>query len=468
MPGWWSLRKGRTIRRALPLAAATVLIWQLFPSPAPGVADNGDFAKMLGRFSLSSGQTFVYANTRFHAAPGNFYRSGFSSSELLLLGPALAINRVISEKGSFDLRIMGGVQASLLVLAAWLIAPVLDSAVTAALALLLFCDFMYAGFFNAFYVEGTAYVFTLLAAVFYLRAMRLRGGADAAAMLACMLLAVTASAHYAILGPWFAILLWVGRRVLWGGRKATAAAAALAVVLVSWASYRFSAPEFYASFASFNVIFSQIVPHAEDPHAALQELGLDDSYRQWSGMQAYTPGAPVDDPEFHRRFVARTSYAKIGRFYLAHPRDAWKALCASLDEAGRFQSPLGNFDSGSGKPPAAHYEGFQLVSRLKKSIFYKHGGRLALSFTALALLVPALLWRARKRLPAGALAGGAVLAAMALATLVISSLGDVYDQFRHQVVTFALFDMLLMIVAALACRVRPGAAAGGDASRQPL
>jgi len=70
----------------------------------------------------------------------------------------------------------------------------------------------------------------------------------------------------------------------------------------------------------------------------------------------------------------------------------------------------------------------------------------------LGLLVPGWLWRDRARLPEGAVWGGAVLAGMAASTLVVSALADVYDQFRHQVVAFALFDMLLVAVVWLVSR----------------
>jgi hypothetical protein len=429
---------------ALVFAAAVVLFWQLIPPPVPGVADNGDFAKLLGRYALNSGAYFEYANTKFFFADKYRYRSGFISSETLLIAPALAISRVIFRDGPFDLRIVGAVHASLFLLAVFLAAPALDGAGMGALALLLFCDFMYAGFFNSFYVEAAAYLFVALAAAFYLRAVRSRRGSDSIALLVSMLLTVGASPHYAILGPWFAALFWVARDVLCGGRKTIAAAASLSLILAAWVSIRFFAPVSYAPKAPFNVIFSQILPNSAHPDRALEELGLDGSYRRWIGTQAYTPGVPMDDPVFYQAFEARTSYRKIARYYLRHPAEAWQALRASLDEAGRFQSPLGNFDSGSGHSPAAHYESFQLASGFKRRLFFHRGGRLFLALAAIALLAPALcLWN-RRRAPAGAVSGVCVLAAMAMTSLLVSSLGDVYDQFRHQVVSFELFDMLLL------------------------
>jgi hypothetical protein len=159
---------------------------------------------------------------------------------------------------------------------------------------------------------------------------------------------------------------------------------------------------------------------------------------------------PWADAAFREEFRRRTSYAKISQFYLHHPAEAWNALRSSLDVSGRFQSPLGNFDSASGlKPPAAYYERFRLLSRIKQYLFYQHGSRLFWTFAALALLVPALLLRNRRRLPRGAVAGGVVLAGMAESILIASAMADVFDQFRHQLVSFALFDMLLLALICL-------------------
>jgi len=440
------------IRYLLVIGAALVLFWQLMLPPVPGVADNGDFGKLLGRYGLGSGKTFVYADTKFFFGDENRYRSGFSSSELLLIAPALAINQVLSRDGLFDLRIMGTVHASLFLLAAFLFAALAESAATGVLAILLFCDFMYAGFFNSFYMDASSYLFTLLAAVCYLRAMRWRRPADSAALWAAMILAVLSKSQYAILGPWFAILFWTGRDFLAGGRKAIAGSAAAILVLAGWASYRYLTPEGYSDKAAFTVIFSQILPASKTPDRALAELGLDGSYRQFIGLQAYSPGVPLDDPVFDADFRRRTSFRRIAEFYLRHPADAWTALRTSLDEAGRFQSPLGNFDSRSGKPPAAKYESFQPVSGWKRRLFHHHGARLLAFFLGLGLLVPGWLWWDRARLPEGAVWGGAVLAGMAASTLVVSALADVYDQFRHQVVAFALFDMLLVAVVWLVSR----------------
>jgi len=451
------LRKGSTPLRALLLtaAAAIVLFWELMTPPVTGVADNGDFGKLLGRYGLGSGQDFNYAGTKYFFKDEYSYYSDFGSSELVLIAPAIAINGVISKDGSFDIRVMGAVHALLFLLGVYLLATALESAWVGVMALLLFCDFMYAGYFHSFYMDTAAYLFTLWSAVFYVRGMRRGRPADALGLLISMLLAMTAKPQYAMLGPWFAALVWMGRKVLWGGRKSVAAAAVAVLVGGTWFSYRFLAPERYRALAPFTVIFSQIVPNAPDPDGALRELGLDGSYRKWSGMNAFSKGTPFDDPAFWPEFVAHTSYGKIVRYYGQHPGEAWRALRASLDETGRFVSAAGNFDRGAGRAPAAQYHSFQVASAAKRFLFYHHGDFLVCYFAGLALGVTGMLVWNRKVLPEGAQGGGLALAGMATTTLGVSALADVYEQVRHQLVSLALFDMLLLVFLWLVIRYRP-------------
>jgi len=443
------------LHRALLLAALAAVLWQLLVPPVPGIAGNGDFPKTLGRYQLGTTAAFEYADTRLHFAPRYLFHSGYWSSEILLLAPAVAVDRWLFHDGSFDLRVMGAVHAALFLLALGLILPLVEPAWLGAPLVALFCDFEYAGFLNSFYMDVAALLFTFLAAAFYLRATRRARPLDAAALVASMLLAVLAGPHYSVMAPWFAILLWAERGALFGGRKALAAAATVALLAAAWVPYRYLVSPDYAGRNPFNAIFSQILPNSADPGRTLAELGLDSSYLRFNGMTADWHEVGWADAAFRAEFRRRASYPAILRFYLRHPPAAWNALTSSLDVSGRFQSPLGNFDSGTGmKPPAVYYERFRLASRVKQRLFHHHGARLFWAFAALVLLAAGLLLWKRRQLPAGALAGGLVLAGMAESMLVASALADVFDQFRHQLVSFALFDVLLLTVLFLAARPR--------------
>ncbi len=437
--------------------AALVLIWQLFVPPIVGVADNGDFGKMIARYNLGHyTPSWGYLGARYDFDGHYHYDSGFASSELLPIRIALAVNRLISKDGAFDLRLIGFFHATMYLLAFALFVPLLADAAIGlrlgfcALVLFVFYDVMYVGFLNSFYMDAVTLAALLLAVAFYLRALRWRRPADTWLLLVSCLLLVTSKPQYAFFGLWFAVLFWIGRDVLLAGRTRAALAVCALLMLAVWATVRFGGPRTYTAKSAFNVIFSQILPTSKNVDGAMAELGLDDSYKVWIGKHAYSPGSRLEDPEFYEPFLQKTSFARIGWFYLKHPADAYRALRTALDEAGRQRPAMGTFDASAGLPEFAESQAFAFWSNMKQRWFHNHAPRLIFVFAGLALLAGSLLTVARKTLPQGAFAGGCVLIGMAVSDLLVSSLGDVLDQPRHHLIFFALCDLLVLTIVWLA------------------
>jgi hypothetical protein len=74
------------------LAAAVVLAFQLLLPPYYGLADNGDFSKVAGRFSLAAtrgdgADNFVYAPGKYREDPKHYWNAGLPSSEVNTLRP---------------------------------------------------------------------------------------------------------------------------------------------------------------------------------------------------------------------------------------------------------------------------------------------------------------------------------------------------------------------------------------------
>jgi hypothetical protein len=443
-------------RRAVLAAAALILIWQLILPPVVGVANNGDFGKLVGRFGLGTTDVFQHANTRYTFNDNYRWESGYQSSELLLIVPALAMNRVLSKDGSFDIRIMGVMHGALFLLAVFLFVPLLDgtrrwaAATACVLALALFGDFLYVGYLNTFYGDVAAYLFLLLGVVLYLRAIRWYRRWDVLGVVVCCILVTTAKAQYTILAPWMACLVWLKRDILWHGRRRPAIFASVAIVLAASITFRYFVPQDYSAIGTFNVIFAGILPHSSQPDRDLAELGLDPSYRRWSGLNAFSAETPMVNGAFVRSFMARTSYRQVAFFYLRHPAVGWSSFLRSLDEAGRIRIPMGNFDVNSGQAPLAETRSFVVISDAKQRVFFHHGLRLILSFVSLSALFLALLTWNRDRLPRGALAGGLVLVGMSATTMVVYSMADVFDPTRHLLIFFAQWDLLLVATAWLA------------------
>ncbi len=428
----------RSERLALTIAVL-ILVFTLFVPPPVGVADDGDFGKVLGAFDVDPGDAshlFRYITVHYQIDPARHWWSSFPSSEMLLMIPALALNRLIAKPGIFDLRAMGAVHAALFVLALALYLPAvrrfppLRRALLQGAAIFVFCDTMYVSYWNSVYMDAPALLFLLLVAVFFVRIMSAKQArtVDWIGITASAFLFATAKSQHALAAlPIAAILFRMGRR---------RTAVLLAMVSLFWI---LNVPFDYPATARFNLIFYRILPQAPDRDRALAELGLDSSYTSKIGMYAYMPHAEMDNPVWVHRFEERATYGRLIGYYLRHPSAPLSMLAAGLEDAGSQRARLGNYDRAAGKPPGAQSYVFAGWSAVKQVIFTSRGWLYAIYCLTLFGLLPFLTWPTRDRF-VGALA----LSIITLLALGIGCLGDALDYARHLFVFNACVDMLAM------------------------
>jgi hypothetical protein len=435
--------------------AVLIIALTLFVPPPVGVADDGDFPRVLRVFNLvPANEPCCFENIVVHYRfdPAAHWWGGFPSSETLLMFPALALNRLISRPGEFDLRAMGAVHAGLLLAALALYLSVthrlasIGRAVAAAAAIFVFCDTLYLSYLNSFYMDTPALLFLLLSAAFYLRIAGAKNPrtADWIGFVAGSFLFATAKSQHSLAAlPIAAILFWKGHR-----RTA---------VVLSTVSLLFilQAPFDYSATARFNLIFHRIVPEAPDRARALAELGLDNSYASKIGLHSYAADSQMTDLDWVHRFDERATYSRLFRYYLWHPLVPLEMLGAGLNDAGFQRIRLGNFPRSAGKPRAAQSNSFAAWTLLKQAIFTSRGWLYAIYSAALCALLP-LLARRHPQWFAGALA----LVAITLVTLAIGCLGDGLDYLRHLFLFNACLDML-----ALGCCVAMNANLAADGHR---
>ncbi len=162
--------------RAVLAATAVILFCQLIVPPIIGLADNGDFDKILGLVGLKHAamsyeeRFFHYINSQFLFAEPGWYASGYLTSETLIIWVARAIGSLVSKDGVFDIRIVGELQAIILLFS---LALVLSAArglqpisrrVLALLLVVMFTDVGYVSLLNSFYSQTASFLFLLVAA----------------------------------------------------------------------------------------------------------------------------------------------------------------------------------------------------------------------------------------------------------------------------------------------------------------
>jgi len=448
-----------TSRTAFLALASAVVGYQILLPPVVGLANSGDFGKVIGVFGLTAPieDENAWAATRYEFNPEKRYWAGFYSSEHLVMAAALAANTLLSKDGSFDLRAIGLIHGTLFLLALYLLSTLLEDAppslrlATYGAALFCFTDVMYVSYLNSFYMDVAAWLFLSIAAMFYLRWLRWGRRVDGLCFVVCCAMAVTSKAQHAILGFWLAPLLLAGGHPLRKHRKwMMAAAASIALLAMVWMGK--SAPSDYAPRGVFTMAFYRILPHSKNVGQTIAALGIDESYRRYIGMHSFAEGSPMEDAVFVERFRSRISYRSLLWFYLSHPRDAYTALRFSLDEAGIQRPNLGNFDVHTGYPRFWASRAFSFWSDLKKWAFNMRGSRYFFTFLGLATVVGALLAAQRRSLGPGAVAGGVALIGMAFTAMCVASLADAVDVPRHHLLFYVLSDMLVVSMVYLSVR----------------
>jgi hypothetical protein len=458
-------------------AAAALYAIQLLLPPIVGLANNGDFERVLGPVGLRAAaegraeKYFSWIVRRFQEAPEGWYPTGLETSETLLARTAKAASRPFSRDGVFDLRWLGALHALLLVAGLGLLVsatgplPLAARWTAAALLVFVFTDVGYAAPLNSFYSQAASLVFLLPTLGLLARAIAApeTAGPVWAAAFAAAALGFTGSkpqeALQGILLAAFAVRIARAER---RPRRGAVSAAALVVAGFSLWYFRQTPPEI-ADVAKYHKVFMELLRFTPEPDQDLRDLGLDPAWTSAIGQTAYPPSSPFNDPAFRSEFLARFSYPKLLRFYATHPSRLAATIWSGGREALRLRHPrFGNLEHRENVPPGAQTGSFSLWSRMRLALPGPPLAWIGALWMANLAAVAATYRRASIR---GRLAreGLALLVAMAGLAFEICVLANAHgDLARHLYVFHALMDLLFVadvvwIVAALAVRSAPAA-----------
>ena len=158
----------------LVVIAATVIVGkQLLVQPIVGMADNGDFERLMefGRcthLNVPTGTRYFTHIHRVFYCEENEARVEYYSSQMILIRLAVKLAAAIWHRTYFDLRALSLLQLPILLsaisvtLMALARRPLLDSIVVGGLFLLIFCDVGYVAYFNSFYSEPGSFLWLLV------------------------------------------------------------------------------------------------------------------------------------------------------------------------------------------------------------------------------------------------------------------------------------------------------------------
>lgn len=468
------------IRRHMAWAAVLAVFllagWLLFTPPVVGVADNGDFSRLMriaGFRYLDDHET--YEERYFHYAHQYFgYKSNWGpsyvTSQVLFLAAVGRVARLF-QPDMFDIRWLGAAYTPLFAAAVYLLvrhAPAVPgrkavSALTAAaiglMILFVFGDIGYLAYFQSFYGEPYAFAGMLLAASAALAAATKERPPSGLLLIyfAAAFAVVTSKVQYAPLGLIFAALAWRLFAHRAENRRRRHALAGIAVLLTGTA-VMLAVPNGLKHINLYQSVFFGILKDSPDLARDMRELGIPERYAALAGTNYFQKDAaiPQDDPGLRRDVLERLSHADVIRYYLRHP-DRFVQKLEKAAASAHFIRPyyLGNYDRSAGKPPRALATKFSAWSTWKArhmpgNLMFFAGGFL-MYFMALAV------WWIRTNSRRMRLALETMLA-VALAgafSFVIPVLGDgEADLAKHLFMFNVCFDMMVVsAAAALICGI---------------
>jgi len=435
---------------------------QLFMRPITGMADNGDFPKVLAPLDVCAPDrardVLHYVYPTYVIDAGCHWDSRVTSSETLFVE---ILKQATLWNGRTSFSITGAGAAHLCVVLAGLIvllralhaaSPVFRFGIT-PLAILIFSDVTYVSYLNSFYMDAASMVFLLLTAALAVAAvLRPRAWVAIAYGVAGALLALSKTQH-AVTGFLFAgLAAWFALRGFRDGRRLTACWWAMSAVAISAAAALtvVMTPEDYKAEPLYNLIFYNLLPASKTPAPAIDELGLPYADLQYAGTYAYSPGSPVTTPAWREDFIREVSYGNLLRYYLHHPSVPLQLVGHSLQYFAPAMRPgnIANYRREDGFPPDTLAQRFDWWSHQRAWFMWVFPAQLAILFglmgTGALVCTVRPVWAARWPLYPAVLA----LVASGTVEFLFSVLLDAAETARHLFLFHVVTELLIICAMA--------------------
>ncbi|WP_438444916.1 glycan biosynthesis hexose transferase WsfD [Gorillibacterium sp. sgz5001074] len=391
-------------------AAAVILAVLLLTGPVVGMADNGDFQRIMGTVGLGYTDPSMTYEDKFF---GYFIREfkltemglgGYVTSSLVPVLAAKGLSWALLRDGLFDMRMLAFLYIALFVAAAWMVLRynrISHPAVRALLAVLfvlMFADVGYSAYYNSLFSEPVSLIFLLLTLGFALRMLAQEepsSGALTGFFISALFL-IAAKVQNAPVGILLALLIWrfASLRMNPGWRKRIYMLTGV-LVLASAAIY-FSLPREIKIINEYQTVFYGVLKGSDTPEQDLRELGLPEKLAVNAGTN-YFEKAPIDqkDPVFANEYHPRFSHAKVGLFYLKHPVRFYHKLETAAENGFSIRPYyLGNYEKAEGRPRGALSDTFSYWSEFKHEVLPNRLWFIALVFAGYFGVLIRSYWRA--------------------------------------------------------------------------
>ncbi|MCG7408255.1 hypothetical protein MH117_12555 [Paenibacillus sp. ACRRX] len=461
------------------LAASGVLIITiiaLFVPPYIGMADNGDYFRILYSNGLYfntpdyDSQYFGYFIKKFGIFQYfNENQASLFSSQSLFIKFSIWLNTFVDQQ-VFDVRVQAVLFTVLYIVAVYLLVesltwkvPVKYGYPIAILAIFLFADTAYTAYFNSFF--GESIVFIMMVYVFAAGLLMYRKRYNDYVLMAILLvsglLLTTSKQQNAPLGI---IIALMGVGLIFIRKERTfrvCMASSLAVLLLAGIGTYALIPKEFVNINKYHAMTRGILMGSEDPEDTLSKFEIDKQYailNESIYYELYTT-IDVDSPILEDHFYNKYGFGSILKYYVTHPGKAIDMLDLAAKSAFKIRPPaMGNYEKSVGKAFREQTNFFSGYSTLKAAMAPKTFGFVVIwMILILGLYMPAFIAavkaknsRRMLRLP---LIVTMVLMGLSGIAVSIIGAGDA-DLSKHEFVFTAAFDIVTFVVVADAIRRR--------------
>lgn len=364
-----------------------ITVIALFTAPYVGMADNGDFFRIIYSnglyFNLPDydSQYFGYFVKQFGIY--QYYNENSSmlvSSQSLFIKLALLVNKLIFSKEVFDIRFQAAIYTLLYVAAVYLLIEAVTfkmsrkrGMVVAVLAIVVFGDTGYTAYFNSFFGESLVMVTMILVFASWLLLYRKRYNdyAMLAVLLVSTLILTTSKQQNAPVGMVISLLsvslFWIRRDKLF--RWITLLSAAL-MMFAGIATYLNISKEF-VNINQYHAMTRGVLMESENPETALQSFGINEQYAILKENTYYDQYGTVDVKSdlLEKDFYSQYGFVSILKYYVTHPDQLGSILDTAAESAYTIKpAAMGNYEKSAGKEFRAQSHFFTVYSTLKEKL----------------------------------------------------------------------------------------------------
>ncbi|MCY9528599.1 hypothetical protein SAMN04488689_11124 [Paenibacillus sp. cl6col] len=309
----------------------------LFNGKIAGIADNGDFNRVLRPTHMWYEQDktyddlyFKYVNHKYDILnPLPTIDNNYLNTHVLTVLLAKTINVIVYSSDKFDIRFLSFIYIVLLLLGMFILMKNLKTKnvwiniIIFTLLTLIIADSSNILYFNSLYAEPNAYVFFILSLSFLSSILKKKEPKllDGILFFISTTLFLGSKIQYAPLAILFLPLFLYLFKFYNTKRSRIILTICFTLMIGINSILFFIQPKYLNEVTTYNSVFSGILKNEETAGDFLHDLGLDQKYKALAGTNGFQSDYPIDinSEEFRRDFYDKIGKKDIVLFYLRHP-----------------------------------------------------------------------------------------------------------------------------------------------------